>query len=45
MIDNIKRLDEKKWNDFGEKLLYEKGSNEQREFLISVQNGKTSFLD
>ena len=45
MIDNAKRLDEKKWQDFGKNLLQKKGSEKQREFLLALQNGKDSFLD
>ena len=44
MMSEYKRLDEEVWEDFGKKLTENKGSEEQREFLIACKSGKDDFL-
>lgn len=40
-----KRIDETIYSDFGKKLLNDRGSNEQINFLQSCRNGKVDFLN
>ena len=43
-MSEYKRLDEEIWEDFGKKLTKNKGSEEQREFLIACKSRKDGFL-
>lgn len=44
-MSEYERIDESVWRDFGKKLLSNKGSSEQIEFLQACRNGKNDFLD
>ncbi len=43
-MTEYKRLDEEAWSKFGKKLLAEKGSEKQKEFLQICRSGKDDFL-
>lgn len=45
ITEEYKRIEEKAWQEFGERLLAKDASEEQKDFLRICQSGKDSFLE